>query len=141
MSYDSYIDHSLETGFVRLSGYVDAEQIVEAANAMYQDSEWRPHYNSLWDFRPTREVDITPSGLSKILTEKKARDAEGLLQGKITGVINRPAVMFFGKLIQIRASSAASKVKVFNREKDAWQWIGLPEDVNAWEWHRDDTHV
>lgn len=141
MAYDRYIDHDLETGLFRLSGYVDADQIVEVANAMYQDPAWRPHYNSLWDFCPTREVDITPSGLSKILAEKKARDAEGLLQGKITGVINRPAVMFFGKLVQLRASSAASEVRVFRCEKDAREWIGLPEDVDVWEWSRDGTHV
>lgn len=141
MAYDFYIDRELETGFVRLSCYVDAEQILEAANAVSGDAQWQPHYNSLWDFCPTREVDITLGGLNKILREKKGRDAEGFVPRKIAVMAKRPAIIIVGKLVELRASTTARAVKVFKREKEARKWLGLSQDVDVWEWSRDSSYA
>lgn len=132
MAYECFVDRDLNVGLLRLSGHVDAEEIRKAARAVYQDADWAPHYASLWDFCPTREVEITPAGIEDILQLKSDFDAEGILQGKVAGIIDRPLIMIFGKLIELRASSAASPVKAFRQERRARQWMNLPEEEDLW---------
>ena len=134
MAYTYFVNAELKTGFIYLTGYVDADQVVTAGDALYKSHAWQADYNSLWDFRSSREVDITENGFDKIVRQKLNRDAETASHEKIALLINRDTLISAATLIQIKADSTARKIRAFSREKEARTWLGLPEEANIWGW-------
>lgn len=137
LPYSYFINRDLQTGFIRTTGYVDADQIVSAGSAMYSSLEWRPNYNSLWDFRSSRAVDITEEGLKKIVRQKLNRDEEGEAQEKIALLLNRDNLISIAALAEIKADSPSRQIRYFHKEKKAREWLRLPEDADLWAWLED----
>ena len=133
MPFDYHIDSALQAGFIRLTGYIDADQVKDAANQMYDDPRWESHYVSLWDFRETKEVDISLEGSKAIIQQKLERDMEGRHRGKIAAVINREAITDWGRFIEISASTSERRMKTFSSQKEAWAWLEVAEGIGAWQ--------
>ena len=117
-----------------MEGYVDADQIVSAGNAMYSSLQWRPHYNSLWDFRSSRAVDITEEGFRKIIRQKLNRDKETESQEKIALMIDRENLISVATLVELKANTPLRRIKYFHQEGKARAWLGLPKDADIWGW-------
>lgn len=132
MSYSYYINPDLQVGLVYMSGYVDAGQIVSAGKAMYSSLQWRPGYNSLWDFRSSRAVDITEEGFKKIVRQKLNRDEEEGSQEKIALLVSRDNLASMAALVEVKASTPARQIKFFRRERKAREWLRLPKDADLW---------
>ena len=132
MPYSYYINPGLQVVLVYLSGYVNADQIVSAGEAMYSSLEWRPDYNSLWDFRPSRVVDITEEGFMKIVRQKLNRDEETEAQEKIALLVNRDNITSIAALVEVKASTTARQIKFFEQEQNAREWLGLPKETDLW---------
>ena len=134
MSYRYYINRDLKTGFVYMEGYVDADQIVSAGRAMYRSLEWRPRYNSLWDFRSSRAVDITEEGFEKVVRQKLNRDKEAESEEKIALVVDRDSLIPIAELIEVKAATPARQIRSFHQERKARAWLGLPQEADIWGW-------
>lgn len=132
MPFDYYIDPALKAGFVRLTGYVDADQVRDVANKLYENPRWQPHYVSLWDFRETKEVDISLEGSKALIRQKLDRDAHGRHYGKIAAVINRETVMDWGRFIEVSASTSQREMKTFSTQKEALEWLEVGEEIRTW---------
>ena len=117
-----------------MEGYVDADQIVSAGNAMYSSLQWQPNYNSLWDFRATRAVDITEEGFKKIIRQKLNRDKETESQEKIALMVDRGSLISIAELVEVRADTPARQIRSFHQEGKACAWLGLPKDADIWGW-------
>ena len=137
VSYWYSINRDLKAGFVYMTGYVDADQIVSAGHAMYRSPEWRPHYNSLWDFRPSRAVDITEEGFGKVVRQKLNRDKEAESEEKIALVVDRDSLISIATLVEVKVSTAYRQIKFFDQEKKAREWLGLPQEADIGGWLED----
>lgn len=129
MPYTYRIDADHKLGIVRLTGSVNADLLDQAADAAYGDAQWKPHFDAIWDLRPSAEVIISLDDIDRLLEQKFERDAELNLEGKVAILIDRDSLVGVAHLYRHRASHPTREVQVFVRERYAREWLGLPEEV------------
>ncbi len=111
-----------------MSGYVDAAELNAAADAQASHREFASDFNSLWDLRHTRVVDVSPDGMEKLVERKLERDSSLRLRGKIAIVVNRHTVAGAALLAKVKGTRKPGRIiDVFPTEKQALAW--LAEDL------------
>lgn len=107
-----------------MSGYVDATELDAAADEQSTRDDFSNHFNSMWDLRHTRVVDVSPDSMAGLIERKLERDRTFGLCGKIAIVVNRHTVAGAALLAKVKATRKPGRVvDVFPTEKQALEWL------------------
>ena len=131
--YSFGIDTDAETIFLSFTGSVDADTFDEASDAVANDPRWRNHYDCLCDLRPAKEVIVTVEGMEQLIQRMVERRENLRLQGKIAVLIDRWTLTLLCRLLEFRFKSKQSPFRVFMSDREALDWMGLPESVDIQE--------
>lgn len=112
-----------------MSGYVDATDLDAAADEQSTREDFSHYFNSMWDLRHTRVVDVSPEGMAGLIERKLERDRTLGLSGKIAIVVNRHTIAGAALLAKVKATRKPGRVvDVFPTERQALEWL---EGVNG----------
>lgn len=124
MPYTIEIQPDRLLSVVRLSGYVNADELERAAEEQSKHADFKPNFDSLWDLRDTRAVDLNPEETERLIERKLERDRRLGLSGRIAIVVNRHTVAGAAMLVKVRSSQSPGRVvDVFQTEKQALAWL------------------
>lgn len=129
MSYRIEIRRSERMGLVHLEGFVDADQLEEAGDALTSADGYEPDFDALWDLRYTSTVAVGPEDMDRLVQMKLDRDERLGLRGRIAIVVNRHTVAGAALLAKVRGSREDGRViDVFPSEREALAWLRGSED-------------
>ncbi|HEX7071988.1 MAG TPA: hypothetical protein VF190_14335 [Rhodothermales bacterium] len=124
MAHEIQILREKRLGVIRLSGYVDAAELDVAAEAQINHPDFRSDFNSVWDLRHTRTVDVSPEGFNTLIQKKLERDRVYGLTGRIAIIVNRHTIVGAALLAKIQAGRSPGRaIDVFSTEKQAMAWL------------------
>jgi hypothetical protein len=111
---------------------VSTFKFFEVGDKVSRDCRLQPNTNVIIDFQ-LAELDILASDLRFVIekmkeTQQKGREIRTAILTKST------SLRFLGDAIKIMSAESPFDFSIFNTEKDAVRWLGLPEDKTMQFW-------
>lgn len=124
VQYD--ISPSLNLVVYICTGTVTAIDFFKTGDQVSADSRLQPKTNVIIDFYPA-ELEISVSDLKFAIEKMKETRKRG--QEVRTAVLTKSASLkFLGDTVRLMSIESPFEFGIFNTEKDAIRWLGLPEE-------------
>lgn len=122
VAYSCEVDVQRSLGLIKLSGSTDDQDLVAAMRKLYENGEWDPKFNTLWDCTDITELIIGQDGLREIV------DVTNQLQprigpGKVAFVVRRQIDEMMAKILIQMTKTHERDRRLFHRCSDALEWL------------------
>lgn len=125
----SSINPELNTVFTVYKGKIGIEDLIEQTKTIQANPKFKRNMNSLVDLtlaKPDIDIDF-----EKVNQYKEFIASVQKLRGTCKWAIVAPDDLVFGlsRMFEVLSSGLTIQTKVFRNEREARQWLGIPEVV------------
>ena len=118
------IDKRKNIAYIKISGLLNAPEILEAFDKTIKDINYQKGMGRLWDF-----VDADLSLLDAEMVESIARYStqypDGIDNVKVAFVTNKPADYQIARMFETFSINANTEIAIFQSLEDAERWISV----------------
>lgn len=125
MGFDYGINAAKKRGTVTLQGAVTADDIDAAVCAVFTDADWQPGFNTLWDCRQIKQLEVEWEGAQQV-TQRLAELQERRGPGRVAVVAHRAVDESIAQLFRATSSTPQREIRVFRSMKQAVAWLEEP---------------
>lgn len=128
MSYTYRIKKELKLNYIKASGSVCGKEIIETAQRMFNDPDWKFVRKQISDFREAKELIITFQDFEKIIeAEKKQQPSQEIIHdgetGKLAIVTEKEIYDIIFSLYSIKTKDSFHETRIFNDMDEAVAWL------------------
>jgi hypothetical protein len=119
---DLRTDHAKNIAYIRLTGLLNREVILDAFDATVSDKRYRKGMNRLWDFR---DADLSSMDSSTIaeMAMYSTKFPAGINDVKVVFVVNREMEYGLSRMFEAYSMDGMTTVSVFYTMDDAEAWL------------------
>jgi hypothetical protein len=128
LPYNYKIIKELKLNYVKASGKVTGNEIIETSKKMFIDPDWIYVRKQISDFRETKELILTFQEFDAIVNIEKEQQQEqeeihNGETGKLAIVAEKELYDIIFKLYQFKTKDGFHETKLFNNIEDALIWL------------------
>jgi hypothetical protein len=129
-SYRIYPEHACAVG--RQSGRLAAQNVTDAAVALYEDTQWQPGYKLLWDNRGLEGIALDRTagkGVAAYVNHIRPR----IGSGKVAVVMPDSALATIADMLAGLSDLNPEQVEIFEDMDEALAWLEIPAELLNYE--------
>jgi len=115
-------DHAKNIAYIRLTGLLNREVILDAFDATVSDKRYRKGMNRLWDFRDADLSSMDSSTIAEMALYSTKFPA-GINDVKVVFVVNREMEFGLSRMFEAYSMDGMTTVFVFYTMEDAEAWL------------------
>jgi hypothetical protein len=116
------IDNGKNTAYIKLSGQLDKQNILNAFESAVADADYRSGMNRLWDFRMADLSALEPSTIME-MSRHSAKYPEGVKDVKVALVAERDLEYGLSRMFAAYSMHEHVTVSVFYTIDEAEAWL------------------